>query len=812
MNEVLSEDLSEPLVRLFDLCGFFDSTGTTSIETEFHRLDVLASLKQLLALIKDGRWRDAVRSSSSSGNGFQASSILLDMEGTITHVREQLVNTRNALPRHRDEAIELCRDVESICQELEQAKSHNVTKRKTTNKSIDKDSATNHTSAIIYWTMLARSMTAALLSLLQVEEHALQDAMVALDQLYYTESVSEGHVLGKLQVLSTCLERETLLSTHEFKQALDMLLEQQDAPEAVRQTNVLQNKTENHNMTVSSVANSADSISPGEEEKTSIHRQYASPIVARQPTAEQAIEAFFELPQVKRNALITTMTSILVLGNSGSGKTHLCDLAEGLAHGTDIGKYQSTHKRYKVHAFKSFTDTWFHLMSYRYLVFRINAIVIRPNLPLDIMGSSVGAAEDTIVALFGSVLSEAARNCSRVLLILDGIDCILTSDNQRLTGDLAMGREPHLKRRSQSTFLSMIDGLRSQMELSGENILILCTATADSCEASLQNRFDRIYNLELPTAIERRQIIVDALGLDVAKADHGPWLSEVIESSAGRSRAELSQYCRQAIGNLNEDRRLDEDLSAIVLEHLKNRLVTVTPASLRGGGLDGSVDTRVLSSKDLNSDNYVPSGGQLNQYEFDMVGKSASLAWKELETSVVLPLCRAHELRQLIDVKGMADGKLLTCGALLSGPPGSGKSLISLHCAKYASRLLPTLKLVEVACTSLIHKELGGSEKAIRELFIAARRASPCILVLDGIENIAAVRGNDLTTEGTLDRVLSSLLVELDGVEDRSASMGEMYSYGFAVIGITPNEKLIDPALKRPGRLDRVIRMETDWT
>jgi len=108
-----------------------------------------------------------------------------------------------------------------------------------------------------------------------------------------------------------------------------------------------------------------------------------------------------------------------------------------------------------------------------------------------------------------------------------------------------------------------------------------------------------------------------------------------------------------------------------------------------------------------------------------------------------------------------------------------------------------------VSCTSLIHKEVGGSERALHRLFQTARSATPCIVVMDGIENIGAVRGNDNTTEGTLDRVLSTLLTELDGVESEIAT--DRTTGSMAIIGITQNPQWIDPALRRPGRLERTI-------
>jgi len=129
-----------------------------------------------------------------------------------------------------------------------------------------------------------------------------------------------------------------------------------------------------------------------------------------------------------------------------------------------------------------------------------------------------------------------------------------------------------------------------------------------------------------------------------------------------------------------------------------------------------------------------------------------------------------------------------------------------LQDTQHVTRLLPGVKLIDVSCTSLVHKEVGGSERAVRRLFQAARAAAPCILLMDGLENVAAVRGYDNTTEGTMDRVLSTLLTELDGVDN-----GTQQSTGgkIAVIGITHDKHKIDPALRRPGRLEKVIDLQS---
>ena len=107
-----------------------------------------------------------------------------------------------------------------------------------------------------------------------------------------------------------------------------------------------------------------------------------------------------------------------------------------------------------------------------------------------------------------------------------------------------------------------------------------------------------------------------------------------------------------------------------------------------------------------------------------------------------------------------------------------------------------------------VHLQAGGLERSLHKLFETARSAAPCIVILDGIENIAPVRGNDNTTEGTMDRLLSTLLIEMDGCSSNHGSQNEVSRNGIAIIGITHNpSSWIDPALLRPGRLEKCIEM-----
>lgn len=450
----------------------------------------------------------------------------------------------------------------------------------------------------------------------------------------------------------------------------------------------------------------------------------------------------------------------------------------------------------------------------------------------------MGDTENSII----SVLCAAYSHRGRVLVILDDIDYILlsnssTSHNQQQQQPESIRSddgESHMMKRSRATFLNMMDVGRNRS--SGDtckaasvanSVLVLCTSR-NNLGGSLGSRFDKTYNLDLPREADLREMIIDTLGLsdgegillnddDDDSGKLGSLLASTVESCVGKSYAEIAQYCRDAVDSASRTTNHDvvegKGFGVAVLKSLKSRLMSITPASLRDTLLDDQIDLRVMSAADLGVGVSVTTGGagaSIGEYELPLQGESAAKAWKALQSSIVIPLCRAPELSDLL-YGGNKSGsqRLMTGGVLISGPSGSGKSSIALHCAKYAASLLPSLKVLDVSCTSLIHKEVGGSERAVHHLFDAARRAAPCIVMMDGIENIAAVRGNDTTTEGTMDRVLSTLLVELDG-DDSQRSLNSQHG-GIAVIGITQNDLWIDPAVKRPGRLEKVARMEVDW-
>ncbi|XP_057624142.1 peroxisomal ATPase PEX1 isoform X1 [Chionomys nivalis] len=128
-------------------------------------------------------------------------------------------------------------------------------------------------------------------------------------------------------------------------------------------------------------------------------------------------------------------------------------------------------------------------------------------------------------------------------------------------------------------------------------------------------------------------------------------------------------------------------------------------------------------------------------------------------------------------------------GILLYGPPGTGKTLLAGVVARESG-----MNFISIKGPELLSKYIGASEQAVRDVFIRAQAAKPCILFFDEFESIAPRRGHDST--GVTDRVVNQLLTQLDGVEGLQ---------GVYVLAATSRPDLIDPALLRPGRLDKCV-------
>jgi SpoVK/Ycf46/Vps4 family AAA+-type ATPase len=422
--------------------------------------------------------------------------------------------------------------------------------------------------------------------------------------------------------------------------------------------------------------------------------------------------------------------------------------------------------------------------------YTISTSVFRPSVPLDFLLPIVGEMENTIIAMF-----EAAVEAKSCAILLDNADDLLwkTDDtSSRFWGSCLL-----------STMASLQQSLRV-----GSNILVVVCSKHQASVLGLPA--DKTFLLSLPDAEHRRVMIGERFNLQCGSIKTDKKMQqmavELAEMTSGRSYADLVQFIRQAFEQVAMSHADDnacsveeETCKAMLL--LKDRLTKSIPPSLRIGRLDSEFDVVILNGTDLTLSDAEASA-------FPFKGSSAIAAFQALNRAIVVPFCQYQRFQYLCG-SGTSDGRSLLAGVLLSGGSGCGTSTLAMYCAKRIAASVATVTVLVVSCTSLIHKEVGGSEQAVRRLFAVARQATPCLVVLEGIENIAATRGNDCTTEGTMDRVLSTLLVELDGV---GSDQGRNTDGRLAIIATTIEETWVDAALKRPGRLGNAIFLAKDWT
>lgn len=140
-----------------------------------------------------------------------------------------------------------------------------------------------------------------------------------------------------------------------------------------------------------------------------------------------------------------------------------------------------------------------------------------------------------------------------------------------------------------------------------------------------------------------------------------------------------------------------------------------------------------------------------------------------------------------------ADGLKKRSGILLYGPPGTGKTLLAKAVATSCS-----LNFFSVKGPELLNMYIGESEANVRRVFQRARDAAPCVVFMDELDSVAPKRGNQGDSGGVMDRIVSQLLAELDGMSKGDG--GDVY-----VMGATNRPDLLDSALLRPGRFDRMV-------
>jgi transitional endoplasmic reticulum ATPase len=311
---------------------------------------------------------------------------------------------------------------------------------------------------------------------------------------------------------------------------------------------------------------------------------------------------------------------------------------------------------------------------------------------------------------------------------------------------------PAGKRTSLGTmFTRLVDEV---LEAPGEHAVVCTTARVEDVDTALRSRLEHEVVVPMPDADARRDLLVYfTRGMKVAEDVK---LESVAHRAPGYVASDLAVMVREA-GVRAAMRAKDGGATALQVADFDGALESVRPTSMSGD----SVELGGLTLAD--------------------VGGMEDLKQTLTET-VLWPLTYPDAFTRL--------GIEAPRGILLYGPPGCGKTYIVRAVAGEGHA-----NVLSVKGSELLNKWVGESEKNVRELFRRARQASPTLMFFDELDALAPVRGAG-TDGGTADRVVAALLTELDGAE----SLRDV-----VVVGATNRPDMIDPALLRPGRLERLV-------
>jgi transitional endoplasmic reticulum ATPase len=370
----------------------------------------------------------------------------------------------------------------------------------------------------------------------------------------------------------------------------------------------------------------------------------------------------------------------------------------------------------------------------------------------EIMSKFYGESEARLREIF----QQAQQNAPSIIFI-DELDAIAPK-REEVTGEV--------ERRVVAQLLALMDGLSGR----GNVIVIGATNRPSALDPALRRpgRFDREIEIGVPDKQGRYEIIqIHTRGMPLAEDVDLKKLSEITHgytgadlSALGRETAmkSLRRYLPQI--NLEEERIPPSVLEKmeVTMEDFINAYKEITPTAMR----EVYIEVPTVHWDDI---------GGLGEVKDD------------LKEAVEWPLKNPEIFSRL----GIKPPK----GILLFGPPGCGKTLLAKAVSTESAANFITIKGPEI-----FSKWVGESEKAIREVFRKARMAAPAVIFFDEIDSLLPRRGLGFSDSGVSERVISQLLTEMDGIvtlED------------IVVIAATNRPDMVDPAVLRPGRFDRLI-------
>ncbi|KAJ8534317.1 hypothetical protein K7X08_007641 [Anisodus acutangulus] len=406
---------------------------------------------------------------------------------------------------------------------------------------------------------------------------------------------------------------------------------------------------------------------------------------------------------------------------------------------------------------------------------------------------------------------ESASQAAPAVVFIDELDAIAPARKDA-------GEE--LSQRMVATLLNLMDGIRR-----ADGVLVIAaTNRPDSVEPALRRpgRLDREIEIGVPSARQRYEILHTLLGeMEHALSDKD--VQDLATATHGFVGADLAALCNEAA--LNCLREHVESKTCFGNTHCKPSIPTFDACLGRNGthclqdnedlssdcdfdGASSSISEACISSDiPRNFTSMVQTDTlRITYKDFErarmkirpsamreVILEVPKVSWDDVggQREVKMQLIEAVQWPQKHQEAFKRIGTRPPTGVLMFGPPGCSKTLLARAVASEAG-----LNFLAVKGPELYSKWVGESEKAVRTLFAKARANSPSIIFFDEIDGLAVVRGKESDGVSVADRVMSQLLIELDGLHQR---------VNVTVIAATNRPDKIDPALLRPGRFDRLL-------
>ncbi|KAL0254279.1 peroxisomal assembly protein [Diplodia seriata] len=323
--------------------------------------------------------------------------------------------------------------------------------------------------------------------------------------------------------------------------------------------------------------------------------------------------------------------------------------------------------------------------------------------------------------------------------------------------------------------------------LADSRVLIATTTEVDKVPDGIRSLFTHELEMSAPDEAEREGIlrgIVEDRGIRLS-ADVD--LSNIAVKTAALVAGDLVDVIDRAL--VAKNNRLEAVVAAANRDLPPDApYSTIQDVQLAGGSATASLTTVDLTTAvDAARKNFADSIGapKIPNVQWSDVGGLTNVKEAVTET-IQLPLQRPELF---------ARGMKKRSGILFYGPPGTGKTLLAKAIATSFS-----LNFFSVKGPELLNMYIGESEANVRRVFQRARDARPCVVFFDELDSVAPKRGNQGDSGGVMDRIVSQLLAELDGMSDGDGGGG-----GVFVIGATNRPDLLDQALLRPGRFDKML-------